>query len=112
MNQITENDIVFCYPDVEIHQIRNYVLDDLIYDKDFEIHFLAIEEIMLKNGAVFFSPGGSFKRRILQLMTALMNSKQRKSGGRNSSKILRSKEIRVHIDPIATKILEKLNLVN
>ena len=112
MNQITENDTVFCYPDVEIHQIRNYVLDDLIYDKDFEIHFLAIEEIVLKNGVVFFSPGGSFKRRILQLITVQVNSKERKFRGRNSFKMLKSKEIRAHLDPIATKILEKLHLIN
>ena len=112
MDYLTKDNREFFYPDVEVDKIKNILFDDLFYDKELETHFFCIEQIMINNGAVFFSPGGSFKRRILLLLTVLMNSKQRKLGGKNSYKILRSKDIRVHIDTIAEKILEKLNLVN
>ena len=65
MNQIPKDNSVFCYPDIEVDKIKNILLNELFYDKELEIHFISIEQIMLNNGAVFFSPGGSFKRKLL-----------------------------------------------
>ena len=138
----TNDELVFCYPNVEVRIIQSHVLDVLYYDNELIPHFYAIEDLLLSQGVVFTSPGGSFKRKLLSLLKVLMNKDERKLIQRRSRtlslipdrikekmtseqiqnfllkgepfilKMLRQKEMRMHLDPIAQKIISHLNLVN
>ena len=41
----TDDDLVFCYPDVEVDKIHYLVLDVLYRDEDLAPHFMAIQDI-------------------------------------------------------------------
>ena len=142
-NDYENNDeIVFCYPNVEVKIIQSHVLDVLYYDNELIPHFYAIEDLLLSQGVVFTSPGGSFKRKLLFLLKVLMNKDERKMIQRRSRtlsliperikekmtpeqikkflikgenfilRMMRQKEMRLHLDPIAQKIINHSNLIN
>ena len=46
---------------------QSHVLDVLYYDNELIPHFYAIEDLLLSQGVVFTSPGGSFKRKLFNL---------------------------------------------
>ena len=136
------DELVFCYPNAEVGMIHSLVLDVLYYDNELIPHLHAIEDLLLSQGVVFTSPGGSFKRKLLSLLKVLMNKDERKLSQRRSRtlnlipdrikekmtseqiqnfllkgepfilKMLRQKEMRMHLDPIAQKIISHFNLVN
>ena len=136
------DELVFCNPNAEVGMIHSHVLDVLYYDNELKPHFYAIEDLLLSQGVVFTSPGGSFKRKLLSLLKVLMNKDERKLIQRRSRtlslipdritekmtseqkqnfllkgehfilKMLRQKEMRMHLDPIAQKIIGHFNLVN
>ena len=138
----TNDELVFFYPNVEVGMIHLHVLDVLYHDNELIPHFHAIEDLLLSQGVVFTSPGGSFKRKLLYLLKVLMNKDERKLSQRRSRtlslipdrikekmtseqiqnfllkgepfilKMLRQKEMRMHLDPIAQKIISHFNLVN
>jgi len=138
----TNDELVFCYPNVEVRIIQSHVLDVLYYDNELIPHFYAIEDLLLSQGVVFTSPGGSFKRKLLFLLKVLMNKDERKMIQRRSRtlsliperikekmtpeqikkflikgenfilRMLRQKEMRLHLDPIAQKIINHSNLIN
>ena len=138
----TNDELVFCYPNVEIRIIQSHVLDVLYYDNELIPHFHAIEDLLLSQGVVFTSPGGSFKRKLLYLLKVLMNKDERKMIQRRSRtlslipdrikekmtpeqinkflikgenfilRMIRQKEMRLHLDPIAQKIIKHSNLIN
>ena len=138
----TNDELVFCYPNVEIRIIQSHVLDVLYYDNELIPHFHAIEDLLLSQGVVFTSPGGSFKRKLLSLLKVLMNKDERKLIQRRSRtlslipervkekmnpeqikkflikgenfilRMIRQKEMRLHLDPIAQKIIKHSNLIN
>ena len=138
----TNDELVFCYPNVEIRIIQSHVLDVLYYDNELIPHFYAIEDLLLSQGVVFTSPGGSFKRKLLYLLKVLMNKDERKMIQRRSRtlsliperikekmnpeqikkflikgenfilRMIRQKEMRLHLDPIAQKIIKHSNLIN
>ena len=72
------DELVFCYPNAEVRMIHSLVLDVLYYDNELIPHLHAIEDILLSQGVVFTSPGGSFKRKLLYLLKVLMNKDERK----------------------------------
>ena len=136
------DELVFCYPNAEVGMIHSLVLDVLYYDNELIPHLHAIEDLLLSQGVVFTSPGGSFKRKLLSLLKVLMNKDERKLSQRRSRtlslipdrikekmtseqiqnfllkgepfilKMLRQKEMRIHLDPIAQKTISHFNLVN
>ena len=136
------DELVFCYPNAEVGMIHSLVLDVLYYDNELIPHLHAIEDILLSQGVVFTSPGGSFKRKLLYLLKVLMNKDERKFIQRRSKtlslipdrikekmtpeqiqkflmkgenfilRMIRQKEMRIHLDPIAHKIISHFNLVN
>ncbi len=136
------DELVFFYPNAEVGMIHSHVLDVLYYDNELIPHLHAIEDLLLSQGVVFTSPGGSFKRKLLYLLKVLMNKDERKLSQRRSRtlslipdrikekmtseqiqnfllkgepfilKMLRQKEMRMHLDPIAQKIISHFNLVN
>ena len=138
----TNDELVFCYPNVEARIIQSHVLDVLYYDNELIPHFYAIEDLLLSQGVVFTSPGGSFKRKLLYLLKVLMNKDERKMIQRRSRtlslipdrikekmtpeqikkflikgenfilRMIRQKEMRLHLDPIAQKIIKHSNLIN
>ena len=142
-NDYENNDeIVFCYPNVEVKIIQSHVLDVLYYDNELIPHFHAIEDLLLSQGVVFTSPGGSFKTKLLFLLKVLMNKDERKMIQRRSRtlslipdrikekmtheqinkflikgenfilRMIRQKVMRLHLDPIAQKIIKHSNLIN
>ena len=138
----TNDELVFFYPNAEVGMIHSHVLDVLYYDNELIPHFHAIEDLLLSQGVVFTSPGGSFKRKLLYLLKVLMNKDERKFIQRRSRtlslipdrikekmtpeqiqkflmkgenfilRMIRQKEMRMHLDPIAQKIISHFNLVN
>ena len=136
------DELVFCYPNVEVKIIQSHVLDVLYYDNELIPHFYAIEDLLLSQGVVFTSPGGIFKRKLLFLLKVLMNKDERKMIQRRSRtlsliperikekmtpeqikkflikgenfilRMIRQIEMRLHLDPIAQKIINHSNLIN
>jgi hypothetical protein len=89
---------------VDSECIRSVIVEQLWDNEQFNSVFIYLEEVLTELGMQFYSPGGSSKRRIWNLLTELFGLEER---SQYFSKYLDSEAVRVGLDLLASEVVNR-----